>query len=154
MRIIETKCIIERNNIEKDKYYPKLISINTTSTFPWSCSTVTIEITTNTDTDTSGYMSPIRIDDIIRVQVNIMSSSDEKPVWQDIFEGHILSIGSNFGINNITSLICSIDFLQVFSQTAEKLGVEKHASITTSKIVMNKYFFKNLLFSFSPPFKT
>jgi len=89
-----------------DKYYPKLSSAYITSTFPWSAPTASIEINTNVTTGSAGYMSPIRVDDIIRIQSNVWYSSDEKPVWQDIFEGRIMKIESRFGRDNITTLQC------------------------------------------------
>jgi len=105
-RTVEFKVIIQRNNLEKDKYYPKLISAYTNSTFPWSCPTATIEVNTNISTGTAGYMSPVRVDDIIRLQANVRTTSDEKSVWQDIFEGRIMKIESRFGRDNPTTLYC------------------------------------------------
>lgn len=105
-RTVEFKVIIQRNNTEKDKYYPKLISAYTNSTFPWTCPTATIELNTNVSTGTSGYMSPVRVDDIIRLQANVRTTSDEKSVWQDIFEGRIMKIESRFGRDNPTVLYC------------------------------------------------
>ncbi len=105
-RLAEFKVIIQRDDTEKDKYYPKLISAYTNSTFPWSCPTATIEVNTNVSTGTAGYMSPVRVDDIIRLQVNVRNTSDEKSVWQNIFEGRIMKIESRFGRDNPTTLYC------------------------------------------------
>jgi len=105
-RSVEFKVIIQRDDVEKDKYYPKLISAYTNSTFPWSCPTATIEVNTNISTGTAGYMSPVRVDDIIRLQANVRTTSDEKSVWQDIFEGRIMKIESRFGRDNPTTLYC------------------------------------------------
>lgn len=105
-RSVELKVIIQRDDTEKDKYYPKLISAYTNSTFPWSCPTATIEVNTNISTGTAGYMSPVRVDDIIRLQANVRTTSDEKSVWQDIFEGRIMKIESRFGRDNPTVLYC------------------------------------------------
>ncbi len=105
-RSVDIRCIIQRNTTEKDKYYPKIISAFITSTFPWTCPTASIEINTNVSTGTAGYMSPVRVDDIIRVQANVQYSSDEKSVYQDIFEGRIMKIESRFGRDNITTLQC------------------------------------------------
>lgn len=105
-RLVEFKVIIQRDNTEKDKYYPKLISAYTNETFPWTCPTATIELNTNVSTGTAGYMSPVRVDDIIRLQANVKNTSDEKSVWQDIFEGRIMKIESRFGRDNPTVLYC------------------------------------------------
>ena len=105
-RLAEFKVIIQRDDIEKDKYYPKFITAYTNSTFPWSCPTATIEVNTNVSTGTAGYMSPVRVDDIIRLQANVRSTSDEKSVWQDIFEGRIMKIESRFGRDNPTTVYC------------------------------------------------
>ena len=105
-RSVEFKVIIQRNNPAKDKYYPKLLSAYTNSTFPWSCPTATIELNTNVSTGTAGYMSPVRVDDIIRLQANVRTTSDEKSVWQDIFEGRIMKIESRFGRDNPTTVYC------------------------------------------------
>jgi len=105
-RLVNFKVIIQRDNTEKDKYYPKLISAYTNSTFPWSCPTATIELNTNVSAGTAGYMSPVRVDDIIRLQANVRTTSDEKSVWQDIFEGRIMKIESRFGRDNPTTLYC------------------------------------------------
>ena len=105
-RQIELKCVVQRNNTEKDMYYPKLSSAYITSTFPWSAPTASIEVNTNVATGTAGYMSPIRGDDIVRIQANVQYSTEEKPVYQDIFEGRIMKIESRFGKDNITTLQC------------------------------------------------
>ena len=87
-----------------NKYYPGFVSLSSTDKFPWAAPVAAITINTNITTGTSGYMSPIRNDDIIRFQV---STSSGKVVYQDLFEGRIMSIGANFGYNNNhTTLQC------------------------------------------------
>ena len=105
-RLVEFKVIIQRDDTDKDKYYPKLISAYTNSTFPWSCPTATIELNTNVSTGTAGYMSPVRVDDIIRLQANVRNTPNEKSIWQDIFEGRIMKIESRFGRDNPTVVYC------------------------------------------------
>lgn len=51
-------------------------------------------------------MSPIRNDDIIRLQVNTRNNAEEKSVWQDIFEGRIMTSEASYGRNNVSTLIC------------------------------------------------
>lgn len=106
MRLVEFKVVIQRNTSPYDKYYPKLISAHCNSTFPWTCPTATIEINTNITSGTAGYMSPARVDDIIRLQANVRNSPNEKSVWQDIFEGRIMKIEVGFGRGNPTRLYC------------------------------------------------
>jgi len=105
-RLAEFKVIIQRDDTEKDKYYPKLLTAYVNSTFPWSCPTATIELNTNVSSGSAGYMSPVRVDDIIRLQANVRNTSDEKSVWQDIFEGRIMKIESRFGHDNPTTVYC------------------------------------------------
>lgn len=98
---MDFKVVVQDAN--DDKYYPGLISATITETFPWTSPVASIVINTNVSSGTSGYMSPIRNDNIIRFQVN---TSYGTAVYQDIFEGRIISIGSNFDGNNITTLQC------------------------------------------------
>jgi len=105
-RKIDLRCIVQRNNTSKDKYHPKITSVYISSTFPWTCPTATVVINTNISTGSAGYVPPIQVDDIIRVQVNVMYSSDEKPVYQDIFEGRIMKMEVSLGKDNPTTLQC------------------------------------------------
>lgn len=105
-RQIELRCIVQRKDGLKNKYYPKIISINITSTFPFTAPTASIEVNTNISYSTTLYMPPIRVDDIVRIQANVQYSSDEVPIYQDIFEGRIMKIESRFGRDNSTILQC------------------------------------------------
>jgi len=105
-RIVETRCIIQSKGAS-DKYYPKVMRVDTTETFPWNAAMASIIINTNTSDGTAGYMSPIRNDDIVRLQVNIRSSDREKSVWQNIFEGRLMKVRGSFSSTvNTTTLIC------------------------------------------------
>ena len=107
MRSVEFHVIIQRNNVNKDKYYPKLLSATISETFPWTPSQAQIEIDTNVSSGTAGYVSPIRADDIIRLQANVRYSESEKSIWEDLYEGRIIEIGSGFKVdNNSTVLGC------------------------------------------------
>ena len=132
-RSVEFKVIIQRDDTEKDKYYPKLISAYTNSTFPWSCPTATIEVNTNVSTGTAGYMSPVRVDDIIRLQANVRTTSDEKSVWQDIFEGRIMKIESRFGRDNPTVLYCRGHGEEILYRAIT--GIETKTSDTTGTML-------------------
>lgn len=105
MRSLKPRCIVQ-NKDGSDKYYPKVLRANTTESFPWSAPVASIEINTHRIGGTAGYMSPIRNDDIIRLQVDVRSTPEEKSVWQDIFEGRVMESKSSFGLSNTTTLIC------------------------------------------------
>lgn len=101
------RVIIQRDNTNKDKYYPKFLSATSTETFPWTPSHVRIEVDTNVSCGTSGYISPIRVGDILRLQVNVRYSESEKSVWENVYEGRILEIESSFSVDgNSTFLEC------------------------------------------------
>ena len=105
MRLIDLRCIVQ-DKTGSNKYYPKVIEARTTTTFPWSAPMASIVVNTNIAGGTAGYMSPIRNDDIVRLQVNVRNSPSEKSIWQDIFEGRIMISESEFGFNNLTTMIC------------------------------------------------
>jgi hypothetical protein len=65
-----------------------------------------VEIVTNTNSGTSGYTSPIRADDIIRVQVSTKMNPLERTVWEDLFSGTIQEIEGTYGNKNTITLHC------------------------------------------------
>jgi hypothetical protein len=89
-----------------NKYYPTVLSASTSSSYPFAVPTANIEIITNRTPETSGYISPLKVDDIVRLQVSITFSRSEKTVWSDIFEGRINAISSPYGQTNTTTLDC------------------------------------------------
>ena len=105
MRFLDLRLIVQ-NKDGSDKYYPKVLGVDTTETYPWAAPMLLVKINTNVAGGTAGYMSPIRNDDIVRMQVNLRSDPDEKSVWQNIFEGRIMKIRGSFGRTNTTTLIC------------------------------------------------
>ena len=105
MMLIKTRCIVQSKD-GSDKYYPKVLKIDTSESFPWSVPLARIKINTHLIGGTAGYMSPIRNDDIVRLQVDVRSSDDEKSIWKDIFEGRVMEYESSFGLSNTTTLIC------------------------------------------------
>ena len=128
---VEFRLIVQRDSVFKEKYYPKVLSAQTDKTFPWSVPTANILIETNTLEGTSGFISPIRVDDIIRLQVNETWDTEEKSVWIDLFEGRIMSIDTVWNGGNTTTLTCrghdeeclytAVD--AAVSRTSEKTGV-------------------------------
>ena len=88
-------------------YYPKVLQADVTYAYPLTVPTANIDIITNMSPETSGYISPISIDDIVRLQVSITFSRTETVVWTDIFEGRVRNIQSPYGTKNTTTLDCA-----------------------------------------------
>jgi hypothetical protein len=106
IRQVEYRCVVQRNNAQKDKYFPSIVQGSTNEQYTFQVPTCDLEIVTNTSGGTSGYMSPIRTDDIIRVQVSTKMNPLERTVWEDLFEGTIQEIEGTYGNKNTTSLHC------------------------------------------------
>jgi hypothetical protein len=104
LRDVGVRAVIQRNTVTRDKYYPAVVSASTTQSYPFSVPSATIEIVTNTNSKTSGYTSPFKVDDIIRLQVYTKMSPREKTVWQEIFSGRIRSIKGTYGSKNTTEI--------------------------------------------------
>lgn len=107
LQIVETRLVVQRDNASKDKYYPKVVSFDTQEAAPFSIPTATIEIITNAQQGTAGYISPVRVDDIIRLQVSTKMNPKEKTVWEDIFEGRVRDITSPYSDKNTSTLFCT-----------------------------------------------
>jgi len=106
IRQVAYRCEVQRNNTQKDKYYPTIVQGTTNEQYTFQVPTCDLEIVTNTSGGTSGYMSPIRTDDIIRVQVSTKMNPLERTVWEDLFSGTIQEIEGTYGNKNTTSLHC------------------------------------------------
>jgi hypothetical protein len=106
IQIIETKLTVQRDNKTKDKYYPRVVSATTSYQYPFSIPTATIEIITNIQESTSGYISPVRVDDIIKLAVSTKLNPKEKTVWETIFEGRVRDISSPYSETNTSTLFC------------------------------------------------
>lgn len=103
-RNINFRLIVEASN--GNLFYPVVLDFSVTDQYPFSVPVANIEILTNIASGTSAYISPLRYDNVVRLQTNITYSADEKPVWIDFFEGRILDISSAYGRDNVTSLMC------------------------------------------------
>jgi hypothetical protein len=101
-----TRLIVQDKNSPYNKYYPIVLNASASYSYPLTVPTANIEIVTNRTPETSGYISPLKVDDIVRLQVSITFSRNEKVVWLDIFEGRIRDISSPFGARNTTTLDC------------------------------------------------
>lgn len=102
-RQVEYRVVLEHDNV---LYYPKILAAQVSDYFPLQVPTARIEIETNTASSTSGYTSPARTDDIVRLQVNETTTPTEKSKWVDLFEGRIMSISSQLDGGNNTFLYC------------------------------------------------
>jgi ribosomal protein S17E len=129
LQITKTRLIVQRDNVTKDKYYPRVVNATCSYAYPFSIPTATIEIITNVEDATDGYISPVRVDDIIRLQVSTQMSQNEKIVWEDIFEGRVRDISSTYSDKNTSTLFCvghlgecafaSIDYNKEWSSTTD-----------------------------------
>jgi hypothetical protein len=108
---VEFRVAIQKKATPKNKYYPKLVSATTQDQCHFSVPSADIEIVTNTQYNTSGYISPIRYDDYIRLQVSIKMNPNEKTVWTDIFNGTIQSIDSSIGESGNTAKLHCVGFM-------------------------------------------
>jgi hypothetical protein len=94
--IVETKA----GNL----YYPAITGGQIIKQFPFSCSTANIEIPIDS-TVSLAHISPIRCDDVIRVQTCLRADPDESVVYQDCFEGRIMQM-SHSDSPNVVTLTC------------------------------------------------
>jgi len=125
-RIVNTRLVIEKPTTH-EKYYPPVIRASTQQTYPFSVSYADIEIVSNTQAGTSGYIGQVRFDDIVRLQVSIKYNPYQKTVWQDIFEGRIMDMSSQFGNSNNVTLFC-----QGHEVEAETAVIEEDYSFATA----------------------
>jgi hypothetical protein len=102
----EVRLIVQSKTSPYNKYYPQILTASVSYAYPFSVPTANIEIVTNRSPETAGYISPLRVDDIVRLQASVKFSRLEKTVWFDIFEGRIRDIDSPFGTKNTTTLNC------------------------------------------------
>jgi hypothetical protein len=89
-----------------DHYYPVLISATTSDAYPFQVPTADIKIVSNARSGTSGYISPIKCDDHIRLQVAIRYNPNQRLIYTDIFQGTIQEISQSYGTQNSANLHC------------------------------------------------
>lgn len=100
---IEYRLVVESGGT---LYYPRVLSVSGGDDFPYQVPVYQVDIETNTNASTTGYTSPIRTDDVLRLQVNETYRVNEKPKWIDMFEGRVLKISTRLKNGNRTSLMC------------------------------------------------
>ncbi|MCK5432470.1 MAG: hypothetical protein KAJ03_06980, partial [Gammaproteobacteria bacterium] len=103
--IVDLRLVVQNPTGTKNLYYPAVVSASTVKTFGWSCPQANIEIVTNTGIDTSGYTSPIRLHDIVRLQVSMRLNVSDKTSWRDIFEGRVAAQSGEFTTNGNNTVI-------------------------------------------------
>jgi hypothetical protein len=88
----------------EDIHYFHVLNFTTNDELPFSVPTLDVEVIArdgNTD-----YISQIRFDDVVTLQVCIRFSDYEKRVWENIFEGRVLSPSCQFGQQNTAKFFC------------------------------------------------
>ena len=99
IRWVQTRLVIEKPTTH-EKYYPSVLRASTQQSYPFSISYAEIEIASNIIGSTSTYISQLRFDDIVRLQVSIKMNPNEKTIWQDIFQGRIMDLSCEYSDNN------------------------------------------------------
>ena len=88
----------------KVKHFCKVVSASTDHSYPFSIPAATIEVIANSGT--TDFISNIKFDNVVRLQVSVRYSPVETPVWYDIFEGRIIAIQAQYGTANTANLLC------------------------------------------------
>ncbi|WP_440952026.1 hypothetical protein [Methanococcoides sp. FTZ1] len=101
--LTQYRLIVQKS--DGNKYYPGISGGQILKQFPFACSTANIDIPINSNVAIE-HLSPIRCDDVVRLQVCQRMGPDEQIVWIDLFEGRIMSIGHSDSPVNAVELIC------------------------------------------------
>ena len=80
IQLFNMRLVVQSDSRTKEKYYPKVLTATTAYEYPFSVPTATIEIWTNTEESTDGYVSPVKIPDIVRLQVSTKYHVNEPTV--------------------------------------------------------------------------
>ena len=103
--IVDLRLVVQKPTGTKNSFYPAVVSASTIKTHGWSCPQCNVEVVTNTGTGTSGYTSPIRLHDIVRLQVSTRVNASDPKTWRDIFEGRVATQSSEFTTNGNNTVI-------------------------------------------------
>jgi hypothetical protein len=97
--------LLVQKSLGKYVYSCQIVSATTNEESPFAVKTAQIElIATDGITD---FVAPIRIDDIVQLQVWTRNNIYERIVWKNAFEGRILNIEASYGGNkNTITLSC------------------------------------------------
>jgi hypothetical protein len=100
------RALIQKKDGSKNIYTPSILQGNITHYYPFAVSVANLTLNLSIIED-SAYITPWRIDDIIRIQIREQKYDDNKVPWQDIFHGRIHSITAPYNINgNNVSIKC------------------------------------------------
>lgn len=135
-REVQFRCVVQRNNATKDKYYPKIVAFTTYDAVGESPS-ATIEIITNMTSSVTGYISPIRAGDIIRLQAAERYDTDTYFIYTDLFEGTIESLESQDGTKNTSVLNCKGHINEMAYTIIEE--DKKYTSITDATTIISYF---------------
>jgi hypothetical protein len=88
------------------KYILPVVSAMTDHSYPFTVPTASIEVIANDGQGLYDYISDVDFDDIVRLQVSNTYSEQEKEVWEDVFEGRIISQKSQWGTGTTATPMC------------------------------------------------
>jgi hypothetical protein len=136
--LYQFRCVVEHSGT---LYYPALVSATTNASFPWNIESANITVITNPNLGTDNYMSPIREDDPIRLQVAVRTSATQDLVWQTIFEGRIFQLSNTLSANNNNTTIMARGYAEELLYTmitsAEAYTKQKSGAIIND--IINTY---------------
>lgn len=102
------RMILQKPSGEKNKYYPGIVNASITEYYPYKVPIANVEVDTSASGYTTAYLSPIRADDIVRIQVNARTVINEPNVWIDIFEGRVTEKGGSISSSGeSTNISCN-----------------------------------------------
>jgi len=99
----DSRLIIQKPN--GNKYYFHVVSATTDRIHPFSIPVASIEVIANSGN--LNYLSTLRFDDIVRLKISVRYSPNEKVMWQDLFEGRVLTIRGQYGSGTTATIVCS-----------------------------------------------
>jgi hypothetical protein len=87
-----------------NKFYFKVVNFTTDHVYPFSIPAMSIEVIANSGN--YDFITNLRFDDIVKLQVSIQYSPREKAVWQNLFEGRVLTSKAQTGKRNTATIVC------------------------------------------------
>jgi hypothetical protein len=127
---------VQNNDSRKNKFPLTVISGSTTESYPFQVPTCDIEVVSNSRKGTSGYATPIKADDFVRLQVSTQITPRKWTIWQDLFVGQIQSAHSVFGDKNTLNLHC-VGFMDEVNWSA--VNTHEWAVETDARAVFQYY---------------
>jgi len=134
----DSRLIIQKKG--GNKYYFHVVSATTDHIYPFSIPVASIEVIANSGK--LDYLTIVRFDDIVRYQVSVQYSPNERAVWQDLFEGRVLTIRAQYGSGSTATIICSGHAAE--TSYAILSEATTYASATDLASIINHYSFTYL----------